>query len=256
MADYIALEDALAPPPRPAVAAPPPLSVPPSAAIAIPNDPSNIPLSPSPVHPHLLFSRVLAFNSRPLCNRAVFFLYPGFLLVLASFMLAVGVSERRQPSSQQLSLWLIVAAALTVVLAGLCLATLLTVLLPYRPASPHPPILIPALLCTTTVHTAVTLCWFVVGNVWFSLAGRDASSTVVRTVFWVLVWLYAQLMIQLLVSVVAWSVRKGCPCIRRSEEAGRMEDDRRRQQDALLQLPRGGAAAGRAAPGGGGAHYI
>jgi hypothetical protein len=253
MADYVALEDAEAPP-APAPAAPPAVSVSPSAFISIPNDPSNIPLSPRPLHPHLLFSRVLAFNSRPLCNRAVFFLYPGFLLVLASFMLAIGVSERRQPSSGQLSLWLIVAAALTIVLSGLCLLTLFTILLPFRPASPHPPILIPALLCTTTVHTAVTLCWFVVGNVWFSLAGRDASSTVVRTVFWVLVWLYAQLMIQLLVSVVAWSVRKGCPCIRRSEEASRMEEERRRQ-DGPLQLP-GPAGAGRPLGGGGGAQYI
>jgi len=245
MADYVALQDDAAPVPAVSPASSSSSSA--SAPVSIPNDPSNIPLSASPVHPHLLFSRLLSFWSRPLCNRVVFFLFPLFLVVLAACMLTVGVSERNSPSSHQLSLWLIVAAVLTAILAALSVITLIIIIIPHRPSSPHPTILIPALLCSTTVHTAVTLCWFVVGNVWFSLTSRDASAVVVRTVFWVLVWLYAQLMVQLMVSVVGWSVRRGCPCIKRSEEATRMEEERMRQE-GLLVMARGVV--------GGGAQYI
>ena len=258
MADYVALEDdgppsvvsrSLLPPPSLHL---PPSSSPSSSSpslpsLPIPDDPSMVPHSSPPLHPHVLFSRLLSFSSRPACNRAIFFLYPAFLLLLSLSLLTIGVSER-SPSApsptSQLSLWLIIAAVLLSLFSLLLLTLLLSLL---SPSCAHgSALLLPLLLCLLLVHSALTFCWFIVGNVWFSLAPPSTSPRLVRTVFWVLIFVYGQLLLQPLVSVVDWSVKRGCQCIRRSEEGLREEEERRRAVNGW----------GAAADGQGGAQFI
>ena len=244
MADYVALEDdgpvpvvspSLLPPAAPSSAL--------SAPISIPDDPSMIPHTSPPLHPHLLFNRLLAFSARSACNRAVFFLYPAFLLFLSTFMLAVGLSER-QPGAQspqsQLALWLIVASLLVSLLSLQLLVLLASLMSPS--CGQRSPLVLPLLLCLLLVHSALTFCWFIVGNVWFSLAPSSTSKRLTRTVFWLLLFAYAQLLLQPTVSLVDWAVKQGCSCIRRSEAAAREEEERRRAVGGWAQgLNQGGA---------------
>ncbi len=255
MADYVALEDDN--PPIPAIA---PRQPPLARAISIPlDDPSNIPLSPSlppqPLQPHAVLSRLFNFTGRTTCNRLVLFCYPLLLLLLASFILTVGLQERTAAhSSSQLSLWLIVSAML-VGCASVMLFTLFT-LLSFSTSSA--PLLLPLLFCSFLLHSLFTFVWFVIGNVWFTLAPQPGSSNsapswrLIRTVYYVLLLGYAQLAVEVSVGVVGWSVKRGCLCIKRSEQGARMEDERRR----LVRgegLGGGGRDAGLA---GGGAQYI
>ena len=235
MADYVAMEDDDGPPSVVSRSLLPPPSLAPSSSssssppISIPDDPSMIPHSSPPLHPHVLFSRLLSFSTRPACNRAIFFLYPAFLLFLSLSMLIIGISERSSSSpspTSQLSLWLIIAAILLTLLSLLLIILLLSLLTPS--CSHSSALLLPLLLCLLLVHSALTFCWFIVGNVWFSLAPSSTSPRLTRTVFWVLIFMYGQLLVQPVVSMVDWSVKRGCQCIRRSEEGMREEEERRR----------------------------
>ena len=244
MADYVALEDDHSPhnqPPPPALAIPPhhpPAHQPhqPQHAIPIPDDPSNIPLSPSPpqppLHPHAVLSRLFNFSGRTSCNRIVLYCYPLLLLLLAAFILTVGLQERSTANSDssQLSLWLIVSAML-VGCMSVMLFTLFT-LLSFSTSSA--PLLLPLLFCSFLLHLLFTFVWFVIGNVWFTLAHLPGTTDsapswrLLRTVYYVLLLGYAQLAVEVSVGVVGWSVRHGCMCIKRSEEGARMEAERRR----------------------------
>ena len=234
MADYVALEDDYPPPIAAAAAAaagPHGLPAPP----AIPDDPSNIPLSPplpsQPLHPHAVLARLFNFAGRTTCNRLVLFGYPLLLLILAAFILTVGLQERTANSGgHQLSLWLVVSAML-VGCMSVMLFTLFT-LLSFSTSSA--PLLLPLLFCSFLLHSLFTFVWFVIGNVWFTVAALPGSShsapswRLLRTVYYVLLLGYAQLAVEVSVGVVGWSVRKGCLCIKRTEEGARLEDERRR----------------------------
>ena len=260
MADYVRMEDdgpphavvspSLLPPGSVSSSASPSSS---SVPVSIPDDPSMIPHSSPPVHPHVLFSRLLSFHERPACNRAMFFLYPTFILFLALFMFSVGVAERSAAHASQLSLWLIVASVLLMLLALLLLVILTSLLSPH--CAHLSPLTLPLLLCSLLVHSALTFCWFIVGNVWFSLASANTSPQLTRTVFWVLIFMYGQLLLQPVVSMVDWSVRRGCQCIRRSEE-GRRDEEERERAIAWAPPPAAGAAAGAQEAAQAGAQYI
>ena len=186
MADYVAFEDDNSPP-RPAIAAAPAaraaIQLP--AAPAIPDDPSNIPLSPSvppqPLHPHAVLARLFNWAGRSTCNRLVLFCYPMLLLLLAGFILTVGLQERTASSGGgQLSLWLVVSAMLIGCMSAM-LFTLFT-LLSFSTSSA--PLLLPLLFCAFLLHSLFTFVWFVIGNVWFTLSplpGSSSPCTVVAT---------------------------------------------------------------------------
>ena len=267
MADYVALEDDNSPP----IPAGPhhhlPLSLPAAAAAAIPDDPSNIPLSPSPssqpVHPHAVLSRLFNFAGRTTCNRLVLFGYPLLLLLLAGFILTVGLQERTAAGSggSQLSLWLVVSAMLVGCMSVL-LFTLFT-LLSFSTSSA--PLLLPLLFCSFLLHSLFTFVWFVIGNVWFTLAPLPATSPnapswrLLRTVYYVLLLGYTQLAIEVAVSVVGWTVRRGCLCVKRSEEGSRMEEERRRLVRGGIEVRGGDVVRGGGGMGGlanGGAQFI
>ena len=262
MADYVALEDDNSPPHHPphrAAAAQPHIQPQPpadAAAVPIPDDPSNIPLSPSPpaqpLHPHAVLARLFNFAGRTTCNRLVLFGYPLLLLLLSAFILTVGLQERTGGSGgSQLSLWLIVSALLVACMSVL-LFTLFT-LLSFSTSSA--PLLLPLLMCSFLLHTLFTFVWFVIGNVWFTLAPLPATTPnapswrLLRTVYYVLLLGYAQLAIEVAVSVVGWSVRHGCMCVKRSEGGARLEEERRR-------LVRGEVRGGEAGLANGGAQFI
>lgn len=178
--------------------------------------------------------------------------YPVLILMLSAAMLTVGLQELvGGKGGHQLALWLLVSAVLMATMSVL-LFTLFSLL---SFSSSSSPLLLPLLFCSFLLHSLFTMVWFIIGNVWFTLTPLPASSPtapswrLTRTVYYALLLGYAQLAVELGVAVVGWTVRRGCLCIKRSEEGARMEDERRR-------LVRGEVGVGGGGPANGNAQYI
>lgn len=191
----------------------------------------------------LMFAQWLGWKHKSLCYQCCFMGYFLVTITLSICVAYVSLTARavgQSMLSDQLSIWLFVASILVLTLTSL-LFTIFICLIHISNRSNSqannqsrlPPMMLPILtgFCMTLIIGLFV--WFVIGNVWFLHSDPSISQTInqrnnqtvdltQRTVFFVLVAVYALFMVHCLIGLIDYLVQK----IRRFDSSYNQSNDR------------------------------